>query len=81
MIIEALINMIFIPLNLLVGMMPAAIVESASTVALPDIVRMGVCFFPTDVIALTVGMFSSWYVIQLGWAIIEWVYKKIPGVS
>lgn len=38
-------------------------------------------FFPVDVWVVVLANVGFWLLIQFGWAIIEWVYKKIPGVN
>lgn len=81
MIIERIIDLLFMPINLLVSMLPKTIVQTASNIQLPQILRWGACFFPLDAALLAIGAFVTWYTIFMTWAIIEWIYKKIPGVS
>ena len=81
MIIEKILDMFFGGVNLLISMLPTPLVETLSGFTPPDIVRYGVCFFPSDVIALVVTSFIAWKTIFIGWAIVEWIYKKIPGIN
>lgn len=44
-------------------------------------IRIGLGIFPNDVwlVCIMNGLF--WITIQFTWSMIEWVYKKIPGVD
>lgn len=46
-----------------------------------SLITKGLGIFPIDVwiIVLSNGLF--WLTVQFTWAIIEWIYKKIPGVD
>ncbi len=46
-----------------------------------SIISKGLTIFPSDVWIIVLTNISAWIVIQYTWAIIEWVYKKIPGVD
>lgn len=46
-----------------------------------DIIGWGLCFFPADVWALCFGCIWFWISASLAWGVIEWVARKIPGVS
>lgn len=81
MIIESIIDIFFIPLQLLLNMLPSSIVELIPDFTLPDIALMGAYFFPMDVIVFAISSWAAWYMIFMTWAIIEWVYKKIPGIN
>ena len=37
--------------------------------------------FPFELFMIFIGNVLFWLNAQLMWAIVEWVYKKIPGVS
>lgn len=38
-------------------------------------------FFPTEVYVVTLMNIGFWITVQFAWAIIEWIYKKIPGIN
>lgn len=38
-------------------------------------------FFPFDVWAVVFSNIVFWFVIHFAWAVIEWIYIKIPGVN
>lgn len=81
MIIEKILDMMFAGTDLIISMLPTPIVEVLSGFSVPDIVRHGVCFFPEDIILATVTAFIGWKTVFLTWAVVEWVYKKIPGIN
>lgn len=41
----------------------------------------GLMFFPSDVWVVVITNITFWIGIQISWSIIEWVYRKIPGVN
>lgn len=82
MIIEAIIDMIFLPLQGLINLLPN--VSSPPTPPIEtalEIVSYSAYFFPMGVFVFLINNFLFWYTALLTWAIIEWTYKKIPGVS
>lgn len=81
MIIEMIINTVFIAIEGLINMLPANTVETIVYSPIPDAIKWGAYFFPLDTLVFAIGMFLTWYTILMAWAVIEWVYKKIPGVS
>lgn len=81
MIVAKLIDLFFLPLKLLISMLPSSLVETVEAIEFPQIARWGAYFFPMDVAVIAVSSFATWYTIFLTWSIVEWVYKKIPGVS
>lgn len=38
-------------------------------------------FFPIDVFAFIIGNVGLWMGAHFIWAVIEWIYKKLPGVD
>lgn len=45
------------------------------------LIAKGMMFFPVDVYVIVIANIALWLTIQFGWAIIEWLYKKIPGIN
>ena len=81
MLIELFFNPIFILINKLVGLIPVLpetgswVGQTASMLAKP------LSIFPTDIwVAIFVNVIA-WLAIDFVWAIIEWAYKKIPGID
>ncbi|MBC9723255.1 MAG: hypothetical protein H9W82_18960 [Lactobacillus sp.] len=38
-------------------------------------------FFPIDVWVVVIANIAMWISLQFAWAIIEWIYRKIPGIN
>lgn len=81
MIVEKILDMFFSGVNFLISMLPTPVIATISGFTPPDIVRYGICFFPSDIMFYTVAAFVTWKTIFILWAITEWVYKKIPGIN
>jgi len=81
MIIELLLSPIFLLINGLIAFMPAAMALPDWGVASMALISRALFFFPPDVWAIVLANISFWLFVQLSWAIIEWIYKKIPGVD
>lgn len=83
MIIESIIDMFFFVPHLLVNLIPDlnsfSIPNYVSTFL--DLVAVPLSIFPLDLWILLIGNVTFWATVQISWAGIEWVYKKIPGVS
>lgn len=82
MIVELLLDLVFGAVYLLTRSLPNTVFD------LPDwslqalkLLKTGICFFPTDVWIACIANGMFWLVVHFVWAIIEWVYKKIPGVD
>ena len=45
------------------------------------IIGYGCAFIGTDYFLAVIGNIIFWLTAQMAWSIIEWVYKKFPGVS
>lgn len=45
------------------------------------LLKTALMFFPVDVWVIFIANVTFWISVQYGWAIIEWIYKKIPGVN
>lgn len=46
-----------------------------------NLLNKALMFFPPEVFVITILNISFWITVQFAWAIIEWIYKKIPGVN
>ena len=46
-----------------------------------DLLNIGLFFFPVDLWAAVLACILFWLGAFLLWAVVEWVYKKVPGVS
>jgi hypothetical protein len=45
------------------------------------IAAIGFVIFPQNLFIATIACVVFWLGVQVAWAIIEWIYKKIPGVN
>lgn len=46
-----------------------------------DLIAYGVYFMGASTFSLLISSIGFWFTIEMVWAIIEWIYKKIPGVD
>jgi len=84
MIIELLLSPIFALVNLIFNFLPDLsdidIVEYNMN-AFVELLAIGFLIFPRSLFIAFVVNFMFWKNAQLIWSIVEWVYKKIPGVN
>lgn len=81
MIIELFFSPIFLLIKTVINLIPSQTVLPLWTIDLTNLLSKGLIFFPSDVWAIVIGNIVFWLSLQFMWAIIEWVYKKIPGVE
>lgn len=82
MIVELLMDIVFGCVFMVTNSIPNTLFK------LPDwlvhalsLIRTGLGIFPGDVWVVCIANGMFWLVVQFTWAIIEWIYKKIPGVD
>ena len=46
-----------------------------------DLLGYGVYFFGATTFCMVVSNISFWLTVDMVWVIVEWIYKKIPGIS
>lgn len=80
-----LIALIIAPFFELIGLIVRLLPDSPGiNITLSNViifVRKGLYFTDTSVFNLVLITVVTWTTIQLGWAIFEWIYKKIPGIN
>lgn len=81
MILQMIFNPVFILLSWLVSLLPEGAGLPEWINACLELIGYGLAFFPIDIWVFMVGNFIFWQVAHMGWAIFEWIYKKIPGVD
>lgn len=81
MIVEMVLNPIFSIISGLVSLIPEPATMPNWLSYTINLLKVPLSIFPADVWVAVVGSVVSWFGIQLGWATIEWIYKKIPGVD
>lgn len=82
MIIELLLSPIFLLVDGFISLIPpVGFVLPNWFMSFVSVVRVGLSFFPSGVFAIVIGNIAFWLTAHMIWAIIEWLYKKVPGVS
>lgn len=81
MIIKVLMTPFWALIDLLISLLPSSVAESLSMSSVFDILGKGVSVIGLANFSLFLGSAIFWYTVQLTWAVIEWLYKKIPGVD
>lgn len=80
-----LIQMMMVPMwfliNSLIGMIPVIESIPSGYGAVTNIIGYGCAIVGTDFFLAILGNIIFWLVLQLSWALIEWIYKKVPGVN
>lgn len=80
MIIQLMMVPFWILVYNIIGMLPVFTSVPRGFNALLDIIGYGCAFIGTDFFLALIGNFIFWLTAQLTWAIIEWVYRKFPGI-
>lgn len=80
-IIELIFDLIFGLVDGLIGLIPQGLSLPLWSAKAFKLVGFGLSFFPKDAFVIIIGNITFWTLAQMAWAVIEWVYKKIPGVS
>jgi len=79
---ELILDALFLIPNLIISLIPdTGFVLPSYIGSMIDVLKVPMSIFPLDLWFLIISQLSFWYVLQLSWSIIEWLYKKIPGVD
>lgn len=81
MILELILTPLFMLLDGLLDLLPSMPNAPDWISSVLDIVSYGLYFFPKPIWVAGIASISFWTFGQYIWAGVEWVYKKIPGVS
>ena len=81
MIIESMLNAIYNILFGVIDLLPVIEDFPSWIDNTLNLLSYGLMFFPVDVFITFLGSVGFWMGAHMLWAIIEWVYKKIPGVD
>lgn len=82
MITEAVFNLLFLVVDIVINCFPSINIPLLSgSNGLVTLLSYGLVFFPVDLWIALISNISFWLLVQGGWIVIEWVYKKIPGVD
>jgi hypothetical protein len=86
MLLEIILTPVFWLLDLLITLIPDLtdspyVSDGGGVSALFAIMGYGFYVFPASMFFIIIGNVLFWFYVQMKWAIIEWLYKKIPGVN
>ncbi|MCR1868963.1 hypothetical protein [Longicatena caecimuris] len=81
MILELLFTPIFGIIDGLISLIPVGSSMPGWAQDTANLLGIAMMFFPADVWAVCLANISLWQFGHIGWAVIEWIYKKIPGVD
>lgn len=81
MIIEGICNILFSLLDIIISFIPNGYTVPDWGVSFFALIKIGLFFFPADVLVTVVSVVTSNFIAQFLWSIIEWVYKKFPGIN
>lgn len=81
MIIESICNLIFVPINIVISLLPSGLTLPDWFISFASLIQKALFFFPADVFTTVISVVVFCYGSQFVWAIVEWCYKKIPGVN
>ena len=85
MITEYLLTLIFRLFNLIINLLPdLSYIDPLSGFDISGfiyILAYGFFIFPFELFIIFIGNMIFWLGVQMVWAVIEWIYKKIPGVN
>ena len=81
MIIELVTSPIFVLIDSIIGLIPEGLVLPNFVSQTLELLKYPLSIFPVDLWVVIISNVTFWYGAQILWAIVEWVYKKIPGVD
>lgn len=81
MIIELLLSPIFLLVKGFLEFIPNGYNLPSWSSDFVKMVSVSLSFFPAPVFAIVVSNIVFWLGAHMVWAIIEWLYKKIPGIN
>ena len=81
MIIELVTSPMFLLIDSIIALIPEGLVLPNYILQTLDLLKYPLSIFPVDLWVVIISNVIFWYGAQMSWAIIEWVYKKIPGVD
>lgn len=82
MLLELILNPLFGFCNFLVSLIPnISTVDNNLGQTFMEYIGIGLHFFGTVPFLLIISNVLMWVAVDLTWSIVEWTYKKIPGVN
>lgn len=81
MLIQLMMYPFWLFITFLIGLIPVIESFPSGFGAVTNIIGYGCAIIGTDFFLAILGNIIFWLTVQMTWAIIEWIYKKIPGVE
>lgn len=81
MVLQLLLSPVFLIIAGVIGFLPMAVALPSWSIDFFKLIQTGLNFFPSDVFWVVIANIAFWLYLQMTWAIVEWIYKKIPGIS
>ena len=85
MILEFILTPIFWVLGFLVSLLPdlsfISFFDGFDFQPFLDLISPVFVIYPASLFILVISNVIFWTTVQFGWAVVEWFYKKIPGVN
>lgn len=81
MIIALILTPIFLLINSLISLLPQMEGLPSWVNDLATVIGYALNVVPVDVWVISIANIMFWNFGLIGWSIIEWIYKKIPGVD
>lgn len=81
MLIALIMQPLFTLIFFLITLLPELGFTPPSFSALFSIIGYGTYILGANYFAFVIGNIVFWLTVQLGWAIVEWIYKKVPGIK
>lgn len=81
MIIEALCNLLFGLVSIVLSFLPSGMDLPNWGFDFINLIQIAGQFFPLDVLVVILSNVLFWISAKFVWAIVEWIYNKIPGIG
>lgn len=81
MILELVLTPVFALIEGIIMLFPADMSLPGWMQDTANLLGYALMFFPPDVWLVVIGNIAGWHIWHITWALIEWTYKKLPGVS
>lgn len=82
MIVEGIFDLFFTFVKFLIGLFPSNVENvNGSLQGFIDLIGYGIYVVGPVTFVSVVASFTAWTVVNMAWAVIEWIYKKLPGIN
>lgn len=82
MITQMLLDIVYALVSVLVALIPdTGFTLPSWALTFADFISIGLSFFPPFVFIIIIANINFWLVLHMAWAIIEWAYHKVPGIT